>query len=200
MLAVVLAGFNIREEYRAERCSKEALLCVEKIRPNESVNESESGCRDADPLREKEMNSEKHRSDGMNNSTLVPGTEAEGYLYAGILEIPSINLRIPIINECSEKALKIAPCRYAGSVYRNDMVIAGHNYRSHFYSLKKLSENALIRFIDTEGRCFVYKVIKTEILSIEDIDGMLHGEWDLTLFTCTYNGGKRLTLRCCLTK
>ena len=29
-----------------------------------------------------------------------------------------------------------------------------------------------------------------------DVDGMLSGGWDLSLYTCTYGGRARLTVRC----
>ena len=129
----------------------------------------------------------------------MPTVEINGEFYIGFLEIPQLNLSLPIIGgEWSEGKLKKAPCRYEGSIYQNDMLIAGHNYRSHFSSLKKLEEGTEIYFIDTEGNIFTYSLARTEIINEYDIEGMVAKiePWDLTLFTCTYGGKERYTLRC----
>ena len=116
--------------------------------------------------------------------------------YIGVIEIPVIGLRLPIMDEWSNSNSKIAPCRYSGTAYLNDMVIAGHNYRSHFGSLNKLQIGDEILFIDMDGNRFLYNVMETEVLAPTEISRMVSGPWDLTLFTCTYGGRTRFTVRC----
>ena len=41
-----------------------------------------------------------------------------------------------------------------------------------------------------------YTVEEVEILDGTDISGMLSGSWALSLYTCTYGGSARLTVRC----
>ena len=36
----------------------------------------------------------------------------------------------------------------------------------------------------------------TEVIDGTDIDGMISGGWDLSLYTCTYGGEARFTVRC----
>ena len=92
--------------------------------------------------------------------------------------------------------LNIAPCRYTGSVYLNSMVVAAHNYSTHFGRLKELSPGDSIAFTDSDGNVFSYSVIEIETLSPYAIDDMTTGDWDLTLFTCTVGGAQRVTVRC----
>ena len=126
----------------------------------------------------------------------MPVVDIEGYLYVGKLEIPKLGLSLPILNESNQSNLKIAPCRYYGSIYSNDMVIAAHNYRSHFARINKLQKNDQIKFIDMDGNEFIYEVVELEILKPTDIDLMIYSDYDLTLYTCTVGGANRVTVRC----
>lgn len=129
----------------------------------------------------------------------MPTVEIDGELYIGFLEIPALNLSLPIMGgEWNEVKLKKSPCLYEGSVYLNNMVIAGHNYKSHFSGLKKLDAGSEIYFIDAEGNMFSYQLAWTEIIDEYDVYKMLseQEEWDLTLFTCTYGGKQRYAFRC----
>jgi sortase A len=76
------------------------------------------------------------------------------------------------------------------------MVIAGHNYARHFSGLKNLPEGTEIQFVDVEGRIFRYWITDLEILKPNQTEALISGDWDLTLFTCTYGGGSRYTIRC----
>ena len=124
----------------------------------------------------------------------LPGLEEAGCI--GILEIPSINLRLPVLSTWSYALLKKAPCRYAGSVYLDNMVIAAHNSKAHFKKLSNLQEGDIITFMDAVGNEFTYSVAGIEILQPEEVDDMTSGQWPLTLFTCTYGGAGRVTVRC----
>ena len=68
----------------------------------------------------------------------MPAETINGYDYIGVLEIPALNLTLPIMADWDYDRLKIAPCRQFGSVETNDLVIAGHNYKTHFGYLDQL--------------------------------------------------------------
>ena len=53
-----------------------------------------------------------------------------------------------------------------------------------------------VRFIDLDGNIWNYVVSGTEVIAGYDVERMKSGDWDLTLFTCTYGGENRYTLRC----
>lgn len=126
----------------------------------------------------------------------MPEKEVNGQRYIGVLNIPALSLELPVISAWSYPDLKIAPCRYSGSAYANDMVIAGHNYQSHFAKLETLSQGDAVVFTDVEGNVFPYKVVEMETLSPYAIEEMVSGDWDLTLFTCTVGGQSRVAVRC----
>lgn len=123
----------------------------------------------------------------------------DGIKYIGVLEVPELSLQLPVMSHWSLAGLKIAPGRYKGSVYKRNIIIAGHNYRSHFSRLKTLDIGSKIWFIDVEGNRFEYKVSDIEIIKGNDVKQMEKGKWDMTLFTCTYGGQNRMALRCTLT-
>lgn len=126
----------------------------------------------------------------------MPTVEVDGNLYIGTLEIPALELSLPVMSEWSYPKLKIAPCRYTGSAYQNNMVIAAHNYATHFGQLKNLTPGDSILFTDADGNLFSYQVGELEVLGPTDIEDMVDSGWELTLFTCTYGGKTRLTVRC----
>ena len=114
----------------------------------------------------------------------------------GILEIPALDLQLPVISEWSYPALRLAPCRYTGSAYKGDLVIAAHNYQSHFGRLKTLSTGSEVIFTDAVGNRFVYQVAVIEALTPWSVEDMTSGEWPLSLFTCTLDSQNRVTVRC----
>ena len=125
----------------------------------------------------------------------MPRETVEGEEYLGTLEIPALGLKLPIMAEWSYPRLKKAPCRYSGSVYTDDMVLAGHNDKTHFGGLKRLSMDDEIRFTDVEGNLFRYRVIDLETLDGTAVEDMEQGNPGLTLFTCTLGGRSRLAVR-----
>ena len=114
----------------------------------------------------------------------------------GSLSIPALELVLPVLDDWNEARLKKAPCRYAGSVYQDNMVIAAHNYASHFGNLSKLHYGDHVMFCDADGNGFLYEVGEIVILEPSDKEAMVESDWDLTLFTCTVGGKNRVTVRC----
>ena len=132
----------------------------------------------------------------LNPKMEMPVVRSNGQDYIGVLEIPSLGLELPIISEWNYARLKKAPCRYAGSAYLDNLVIAAHNYKTHFGRLKELSSGDPVIFTDAEGNRFEYAVVLKETLMPRDVSEMKSGEFDLSLFTCTVGGSYRVTVRC----
>lgn len=132
----------------------------------------------------------------LNPAMDMPRTEINGEEYIGILEIPKLGLSLPIASTWSYPKLRKTPCCYSGSAYQGDLIISAHNYESHFGNLRNLQEGESVTFTDVDGNVFRYEVSTRETIQPEDIEGMKSGDWDLTLFTCTYGGQQRVTVRC----
>ncbi|MBE6850760.1 MAG: sortase [Ruminococcus sp.] len=130
-----------------------------------------------------------------------PVVEIDGVQYIGIISIPSLNIELPVIKDWSYPKLRRAPCCYQGAAASGDLIIAAHNFRSHFGNIQSLNTDDQIVFINANGEMFIYEVIETDMIGGRDIPSMLAGSedsWDLTLFTCTLSGQTRVTVRAVL--
>ena len=172
--ALSLTFKNYVEEMRGERASARA----EQILRQEVIPELAEG-------NEAELTVEKMQS-----------VEIDGHEYIGVVDIPSMKLSLPVQNQWSETLLKTSPCRYSGSFMDDSMIIAGHNYKKHFNKIKYLQTGDTVTFTDVNGGIYEYAVSGIETIPGTDVKGMESGEWDLTLFTCTYGGKNRMAVRC----
>lgn len=134
--------------------------------------------------------------DTQTTATQIQSVNVEGEDYIGVLDIPSLGLSLPVMDNWNYPKLRKAPCRYSGSFLSNDMIIAGHNYKRHFGQLSRLNQGDMITYTDVDGFVYTYLVADIETLAGTDVNGMKSGNWDLTLFTCTYGGISRVTVRC----
>lgn len=126
----------------------------------------------------------------------MPCITIDGLDYIGYIEFPSLGLTLPVLSEWSLDTLALAPARYKGSAYLDDLIIFAHNYTSHFGRLGRLGVGDEIIFTDADGNIFRYAVTELETIAMSDVEAMTDGEWDLTLFTCTMSGTSRFTVRC----
>lgn len=187
--AVLLLVYNLWDGHRA-RESEEAIL-AEYLQENKKASESPDA-------------SDKEDKQNIPNYLLNPDMDMPEYTLKslgdvaciGILEIPALDLELPVISSWSYSSLRLAPCRYSGSAYKGDLVIAAHNYQSHFGGLRTLPEGSEVFFTDAVGNRFSYYVAVTEALTPWSVDDMTSGEWPLTLFTCTLDSQNRVTVRC----
>ena len=125
----------------------------------------------------------------------------DGREYIGVISIPSLGIELPVQSSLNYDNLDVSPCRYSGKQSDGNLIIAAHNYRSHFREIDKLVSGDEIYFTDALGNVFLYIVTGSEL-----IDGRLPAqmdigaddEWNLTLFTCNYSGYSRVTVRAAL--
>jgi sortase A len=76
------------------------------------------------------------------------------------------------------------------------MVVMAHNYDCHFGPISGLQIGDSVLFVDMDGRTIPYQVVGKDVLPPTAVDEMTSGEFDLTLFTCTYGGASRVTVYC----
>lgn len=126
----------------------------------------------------------------------LPVVELGGYEYVGYVSIPAIGIDLPVMSEWSYPRLKIAPCRQFGSSRTDDLVIAAHNYESHFGKLTSLTAGDSVTFTDMDGIVNEYVVNKVEVLDPHSVEEVEHSGYALVLYTCTYGGKTRVTVFC----
>ena len=122
--------------------------------------------------------------------------ELEGYSYIGYLSIPALELELPIMADWDYDRLQIAPCRYTGTLKGEDLVLMAHNYTRHFGGISRLAAGDSVAFTDMDGNVTFYEVVGIDVLAPTAVEEMTAGDFDLTLFTCTYGGRSRVTVYC----
>ena len=113
--ALFLTGYNLFDQMRAQRSAAQAAAQLAERLPQTTQTDV------PDYLLTPEME--------------MPVETIDGVDYVGVLRIPALALELPVISQWSYPLLKIAPCRYSGSAYQNNLVLCAHNYASHFGNL-----------------------------------------------------------------
>ena len=210
--ALILTASNYRDDIEA---GKSALADLHKMEEMLGIDADGDGLIGTEPADEYYS---AHGMDASERSTVrqedvknapvyelhpdmtMPTVDADGHTYVGFLEIPAIKRILPVMDAWSYPNLKIAPCRFVGTVYAHDMIVCAHNYDRHFGLIKTLEEGDKVSFTDVYGDRFDYEVSEVTILQPTDVDEMKDpDDWDLTLFTCTIGGATRVTVRCVMT-
>lgn len=183
--ALFLAAYNRNESYQAQRQSDVVLEEMSEALAQTVPAQTVPG--QTEPPELPEAMEEPLRE--------MPVRTIRGRDYIGVLTIPALNLELPVLSQWDYTNLRIAPCRYEGSVYNGSLILCAHNYSSHFGRLKSLREGDVVQFTDMDDNVYTYQVVGLETLSPTDVEGMESGDWDLTLFTCTVGGQSRVTVR-----
>lgn len=193
--ALFLIAYNLYDGLRAEQSARQIVDRLEEHLPSEALSESTK-----EPIGEQNLLA-IYETTAIPDYVLCPDMEMpvetiDGIDYIGVLAIPTLELELPIISQWSYPNLKIAPCRYEGSAYLGNLIVAAHNYSSHFGNLKNLRISDVVTFTDMNGNVFHYEVAEIENLLPTSVKAMESGDWSLTLFTCTIGGKSRVTVRC----
>lgn len=196
-----LALHNIKEDQRSSAACAEVMEQIMAIRQEKQEGKIPSAAPEPETTEASRETEETGEPEGLPEiPDIYDPTMTEvmiyGYPYIGYLSVPDLELALPIISEWSYPRFQIAPCRVSGTVLEKNLVLGAHNYPSHFGRLSQLSRGADIYFTDMDDNAYHYQVADIEILQPNDIDLLTAGEYPLTLFTCTYGGKTRVTIRC----
>lgn len=194
--ALVLAAVCLYVYDRLEdaRAGAQAASAVSQLRQSQSiaaVSETEQPADSAESLPTEDAESESESASA--SETPASSIERE---YLGVLTIPALGLELPVQTKWSKANFKISPCRQCGSTAGGDLVIAAHNYKSHFGRLSSLSEGDEVRFTSQDGAEAVYTVERTAQVSPEEPEALREGGCPLVLYTCTPGGKARVVVYC----
>lgn len=194
--ALVLLLHNRYADARAGREAETLLAGIEAAISSQTAAEQEKT----------RPRGQETRPTGEKNGTEPTATEAldpempvamlEGYGYVGYVEIPALGLKLPVMSDWDYTRLEIAPCRQFGSSRADDLVIAAHNFESHFGRLKEMSLGNTVTFTDMAGIVNTYRAEMIETLSPKDVEAVQNSGYDLVLYTCTRDGQERVAVFC----
>ena len=128
--------------------------------------------------------------------------ESGDFFVVGIIEIPKINIKYPILSDTNDDFLKLSPCRFYGP-YPNEvgnLCIAAHNYDDNrfFSNIHKLSIGDSINIYDSNNQKIVYYTYdKFEIVGNDTscTNQDTNGKKEITLVTCNNINKNRLVIK-----
>lgn len=183
------ALLHARQDEQAGRTARQAVTALQQLTESPAETQETGGA----PL----FTSPAPQEMPAPQETAKPAAvEWDGESYIGVLRIPSLGLELPVMEDWSYARLKIAPCRQFGSAAGGDLVIAAHNYKTHFGRLKELQEGDGITFTDLSGTEYAYRVDRVENVQPQDVAAVTESGAALTLYTCTPGGKTRVAVYC----
>ncbi|MCI6604099.1 MAG: sortase [Clostridiales bacterium] len=185
LLLLTAAVFTVINLVEAEQARRAAAALIDAL-PSELSEELS-----VRPSLEAKDSSKRPEPDWPMPQRIVNGEEI-----IGVIEIPRTGLMLPVLSSWDYDKLKRYPCYYHGSIYRKDAVFCSHDYPFQFGGLNVLEDGDEARFLDADGNIFTYAFREQEYLQPTDVEAMtFKDDWDLTLFTCAYNGLARYAYR-----
>lgn len=192
-VALILTAFNLQRNETAKRVTQAAatqILTEITLRQTQGALSAEEKAALSETVQPEEP---AYRN---NPQIEMPVVTIDGEDYIGLLSLPTLDLQLPVISQWNDSRLRTAPCRFFGSVYQDNLVIAAHNYAAHFGKLSQLHPGDDLQFTDTDGNVFSFEVVELETLRPTQVEDMTQSGYDLTLFTCTVGGQSRIAVRC----
>ena len=124
------------------------------------------------------------------------------YYVLGKINIPSINVTYPIINQTTDELLKISPTKFWGADPNEvgNFCIVGHNYRSNkfFSNVPELEDGDIIEITDLSDRTIPYEVYDKYVVDPSDTDctsQRTNGMKEITIITCTDDSKQRVIVK-----
>lgn len=173
IIGAIIFGVIIAAEYIRREKNEDKLSAV--VAQIENINTNTS-----------EINEE-------NKQELI---KVDGYDVEGIIEIPKIDIKYPIVSTTSDEAMKVAITKFWGTNINDigNYTMAGHNYKNGtmFGKTKYLEIGDRIKMTDLQLNTVEYEVFKIYTIDPDDvtcIESVEPNTREITLITCT-NGHK----------
>ena len=142
---------------------------------------------------------EQFSNNASTNSIEPANVQYNGYDVVGIIEIPSINIKYPIINKTNDTTMKYSITKFSGGEINSigNFTVAGHNNLNGtmFGKVKRLNIGDQIKMTDLYNNTVTYEIF--EIYSVDPNDVSVLNPVDentreITLITCTNGHLNRL--------
>lgn len=146
---------------------------------------------------EEELNKEETQQ-----SESLPELEFKGYKVEGIIEIPKINIKYPIIDHTNEETMKVSITKFWGPQANEigNYTVAGHNNKdgTMFGKTKYLQIGDKIKLTNLKNETIEYEVFKIYSIDPDDVscvESVENGTREITLITCTNGHKNRLVTK-----
>lgn len=159
-------------------------------------------------LNEKEVSAsletieEKLNKEETQQSESLPELEFKGYKIEGIIEIPKINIKYPIIDHTNEETMKVSITKFWGPQANEigNYTVAGHNNKdgTMFGKTKYLQIGDKIKLTNLKNETIEYEVFKIYSIDPDDVscvESVESGTREVTLITCTNGHKNRLVTK-----
>lgn len=159
-------------------------------------------------LNEKEVSSsletieEELNKEETQQSESLPELEFKGYKIEGIIEIPKINIKYPIIDHTNEETMKVSITKFWGPQANEigNYTVAGHNNKDGtiFGKTKYLQIGDKIKLTNLKNETIEYEIFKIYSIDPDDVscvESVENGTREITLITCTNGHKNRLVTK-----
>ena len=159
-------------------------------------------------LNEKEVSSsletieEELNKEETQQSESLPELEFKGYKIEGIIEIPKINIKYPIIDHTNEETMKVSITKFWGPQANEigNYTVAGHNNKdgTMFVKTKYLQIGDKIKLTNLKNETIEYEIFKIYSIDPDDVscvESVENGTREITLITCTNGHKNRLVTK-----
>ena len=159
-------------------------------------------------LNEKEVSSsletieEELNKEETQQSESLPELEFKGYKIEGIIEIPKINIKYPIIDHTNEETMKVSITKFWGPQANEigNYTVAGHNNKdgTMFGKTKYLQIGDKIKLTNLKNKIIEYEIFKIYSIDPDDVscvESVESGTREITLITCTNGHKNRLVTK-----
>ena len=126
----------------------------------------------------------------------------KGYKVEGIIEIPSINIKYPILDKTNDETMKISITKFWGPEINQigNYTVAGHNNKdgTMFGKTKRLEIGDFIELTDMNNHLIKYKIFNIYSVDPDDVsivESVEDNTREVTLITCTNGHNNRLIIK-----
>lgn len=170
--AIVVLGIIIFKQYEGKENSNQAIQVVAQI---------------------------EEKFNNIENTNKKIEMEYKGYKVVGIIEIPSINIKYPILNKTNDNSMEYSITKFSGGEVNEigNFVVAGHNYLNGtmFGKVDQLKIGDEIKLTDLYNNTLTYEIFdiySTDPNDTSIIESSKEGTKEVTLITCTKGQINRL--------
>lgn len=128
--------------------------------------------------------------------------EYNGYKVVGIINIPKLKIKFPILDKTNDDTMKVSVTKFWGNNVNDigNFTIAGHNNLdgTMFSNIKKLNIGDEIELTDLSGKTLKYEIFDKYVIDPNDISctkSVYKNKKEVTLITCTNGRLNRLVIK-----